>query len=130
MEQIFKQLVLMLQTDCANLNMLPELDGLLRKDESIVNLLYNLATNDLSLLKLDIDGLPVKHYLCAYAKCYVEDEWNDYCTDNNVEMSYDDYLTNEWLTNDDSEQNYYYSNGAYQMWGVTAILLRNMINNC
>ncbi len=98
--------------------------------ESFISMLYNIVIKNKSFAKKSVLGKTFHEYLMDIARITVKDYYSDFLWGRNHElpqMSLDDYILAEWITNTDSSSDYYYSNGAYELHGICQIMLRELL---
>lgn len=126
----FVQLVL-------SLSLHPQMDGdasvegSLNAFDATIHLMNALVHSNPELLRVDIQGKTLDEALMPYVRTHVHDECRDYCSDEEVSMSVDEYIEVVWLIDDSNDlpSNYYYGNGCYDMCGITSILLKHLFKS-
>lgn len=92
--------------------------------ESTIALLYQLVKNNRHLVFLPTNnGKRLFDYLIEFAIDYLADE----LADNSVEHMREEYILNNWLNQNEKYSDYYCSNGAYNLYGVNLIQLRELL---
>jgi len=107
-----------------------EIDGSLDEFDSCVGLVYCLFQKNKNFITNIIDDKPVKYYLMEAVKRISLDEYHDHMSDEKLtteELNHETYIIEILLKNIESSRNHYYSNGAYNMYGITQIVLFTLL---
>jgi hypothetical protein len=95
--------------------------------EAYIGLLYQIVVKNKNLVNIKVKGNNLHWYLMNIARISLKDYWKDWMYDSNENIQLDNFILDHWILFNDSTHNYYYSNGAYQLFGVTNILLRELL---
>ena len=131
MEELYKSLII-------NLNTL-RLYDLSDKDEecgsptglsTVISALYLLVKYNPELQHIKVNDRVLYYHLFDLAKIELKDLYNDNCWDENnnkFDCSIDDFILSDWMLRIETYDEYYYSNGAYNLYGVMLVQLQRLI---
>jgi hypothetical protein len=94
---------------------------------SSIALLYAIIKKNNKLLELKINENKLFSYLVIYARMYLKSDYDDYIQDHKLNITLDDYILNIWINKKENHMEYYYSNGAYDLYGIAGIQLRKLL---
>ena len=94
---------------------------------SSIALLYAIIKKNDELLELKINENNLFSYLITYARMYLNSDYNNYIQDHKLNITLDDYILKIWINIEKNHMEYYYSNGAYDLYGIAGIQLRKLL---
>jgi hypothetical protein len=94
---------------------------------STIALIYSLIKKNNKLLEIQIDENNLFSYLIKYVRLYLKSRYDDYVLDHKSNITLDDYKLNKWINIKEKSSDYYYSNDAYNLYGITGIQLRKLL---
>lgn len=89
--------------------------------ESYITLLYNIVSKHPELINVDVNGHKLDYYLINIIKNMINNKYIEYSNDS-IEF------IKKWANIKESPSDYYYSNGAYNLYGISIIVLRKLLN--
>lgn len=128
MEELYRSLII-------NLDVIRKYDLTQQDSESgsptglttVISMLYLLVKNNNELLQVEVDGKLLHYYLFNLAKIVLIDNYEDKCCDEEKEeYTLEEYIS-EWMHKPQKYSEYYYSNDAYDLYGVTLIQLQRLL---
>lgn len=94
---------------------------------TIISMLYLLVKNNNELLQIEVNGKLLYYYLFNLAKYVLIDDYEDkYSDEEKTEYSLEMYIS-EWMNKPQKYYEYYCSNDAYNLYGVTKIQLQRLL---
>ena len=121
-ENLYKSLLLTFDSDIEFL--VEEKECNLTAFNSVIFLLYNLIDKYDYLLHIKVNEKTLFDYLFQAAKIYCKDYYLDWKQDSS---SIDFYILKVWINIDEDELDYYSSNDAFELHGITGIQLRKLL---
>jgi hypothetical protein len=94
-----------------------------------ISMLYLLVKYNQELLKIQVNGKVLHDHLFEFSRDFLIQHYRDYCWDENKdENEYTmDLFIHDWMQKEEDYDEYYYSNGAYNLDGVTEIQLQRLL---
>ncbi len=95
-----------------------------------ISMLYLLVKNNPELLLLEVNGKKLYDYLFELSKTVYSDAYADFCYDENknaTEYTIDMFIVNDLMHKKMDYRDYYCSNDAYDLYGITMIQLKDLL---